>query len=89
MEGDDNIKATLLYNLRRKRIIGNKHSHFDTLKRGFPLHLGRDVKKIAEQLIRQGLIIAKPTSYGLQVSLNKNKINEIEGFIKKILGCEF
>ncbi len=86
---EDKIKATILYHLRRKRIIGAKHTHFDTLKTGFPSHLGKDVKKIAEQLIKQGHIISKPTNYGLQVSLNKEKLKEIEEFIKKVLGCEF
>lgn len=86
---EDKIKATILYHLRRKRIIGNKHTPFDTLKMGFPSHLGKDIKKIAEQLIKQGYIITKPTSYGLQVSLNKEKLKEIEYFIKRILGYEF
>ncbi len=86
---EDKIKATILYHLRRKRIIGAKHTHFDTLKAGFPSHSGKDIKKIAEQLIRQGYLIKKPTSYGLQVSLNKEKINEVEEFIKKVLGYEF
>lgn len=86
---EDNIKATLLYHLRRKRIIGAKHTSFDTLKMGFPSHLGKDIKKIAEQLIKKGYIIPKPTNYGLQVSLNKEKINEIEAFIKRVLGYEF
>ncbi|MBM3233890.1 hypothetical protein FJZ19_02225 [Candidatus Pacearchaeota archaeon] len=86
---EDNIKATLLYNLRRKRIIGNKHTHFDTLKSGFPSHQGKDVDKIAHELIKKGYILTKPTNYGLQVSLNKEKIQEIELFIKKVLGLNF
>ncbi|OGJ20975.1 hypothetical protein A3K73_08185 [Candidatus Pacearchaeota archaeon RBG_13_36_9] len=72
---DNDIKATILYHLRRKRIIGAKHAPFDTLKMGFPSHLGKDVKKIAEQLIKQGYIIPKPTNYGLQVSLNTLILN--------------
>lgn len=86
---DEWVKATMLYHLRRKRIIGAKHTHFDTLKMGFPSHLGKDIKKIAEQLIKQRYLVTKPTSYGLQVSLNKEKINEIEEFIKKVLGYKF
>lgn len=89
MEFDEEIKATLLYHLRRKKVIGGKHASFDTLKFGFPSHLGKEVKKIAQELIKQGFIIAKPTSYGLQVSLNKERINEIDDFIKRILGLEF
>ena len=82
----DKIKATIFYHLRRKRVIGNVHTHYDTLKRGFPSHLGKDVEKIAKELIKEGYIITKPTSYGLQVSLNKEKLKEIEQFILKILG---
>jgi hypothetical protein len=88
-EGEDKIKATILYHLRRKRIIGAKHTPYDTLTRGFPSHLGKDIKKVADTLIKEGFIITKPTSYGLQVSLNKDKINEIEEIIKKILGFNF
>ena len=83
------IRARLLYHLRRKRVIGGVHTHFDTLTKGFPSHLGKDVKSIAMDLIKEGLLISKPTSYGLQVSLNKYKIREIEEFIFKILGFRF
>jgi hypothetical protein len=86
---EDKIKATILYHLRRKRVIGGVHTPFDTITKGFPSHLGKDVKKIAESLIKEGLILTKPASYGLQISLNKNKLQEIEPFIKKVLGCEF
>ncbi|MBI2671054.1 hypothetical protein HYX18_03715 [Candidatus Woesearchaeota archaeon] len=88
MQFDDKekIKATLLYHLRRKKVIGGVHTHFDTLKRGFPSHLGKDVDKVAKELIKRGLIITKPTSYGLQVSLNKEKLKEIEEFILRVLG---
>lgn len=88
-DDQDKIKATILYNLRRKKVIGGVHTHFDTLRRGFPPHLGKDVNKIAKQLIRQGLILTRPAPYGLQVSLNKNKLKEIEDFINKILGFRF
>lgn len=88
-ENEDQIKATILYHLRRKKIMGGVHTHFDTLTKGFPSHLGKDVKKIARDLIKVGLIITKPTSYGLQVSLNKDRLDEIEEFIFKILRFRF
>jgi hypothetical protein len=88
-DDESKIKATILYNLRRKKVIGGVHTHFDTLRRGFPSHLGKDIKKIARELIKQGWIVTKPAPYGLQVSLNKNKIKEIDEFIKRILGFEF
>jgi hypothetical protein len=86
---EDKIKATLLYHLRRKKVIGGVHTPFDTLKRGFPSHLGKDIKKIAEELIKKGYILKKITNYGLHVSLNKEKLKEIEEFIKRILNYEF
>ena len=86
---EDKIKATLLYHLRRKKVIGGVHTPFDTLKKGFPSHIGKDVKKIAEELIKQGYIITKPTNNGLHVSLNKERLKEIEEFIKRILGHDF
>ena len=85
---EDKIKATILYHLRRKRVIGGVHTPFDTLKKGFPSHLGKGIDQIAKEFIKEGLLITKPTSYGLQVSLNKEKISEIEEFIKRILNIE-
>jgi hypothetical protein len=85
---EDKIKATILYHLRRKKVIGGVHTPFDTLTKGFPSHLGKNVKKIAMELIRKGLIITKSASYGLQVSLNKDRIKEIDELIRKILGYE-
>ena len=86
---EDKIKATILYHLRRKKVIGGVHTHFDTLKMGFPSHLRGDIGKAAKELIKEKYLIAKPADYGLQVSLNKDKIAEIEGFIKRVLGFGF
>lgn len=88
-DNEEKIKATILYNLRRKKVIGGVHTHFDTLKRGFPSHLGKDVNKTAKKLIKKGWILIKPAPYGLQVSLNKNKLKEIEKFINEVLEFRF
>jgi len=85
---DEKIRATILYHLRRKKVIGGVHTPFDTLKKGFPSHLGKDIDKIAKQLIKEGFIITKPAFYGLQVSLNKEKIKEIDEFIARVLGID-
>ncbi len=86
---EDKIKATILYHLRRKQVIGGVHTHYDTIKRGFPAHIGKDIDKMAKELIKQDFIITKPTSYGLQISLNKDKLKEVEDFIKKVLVLDF
>ena len=65
------------------------HTHYDTLKRGFPKHLGKEIERIADELIKEGWLVTKPTSYGLQVSLNKDRVVEIDEFIERILGFRF
>jgi len=85
----DKIKATILYHLRRKKVIGNVHTHFDTLKKGFPTHLGKEVDKVAKQLVKERFMITKPTSYGLQISLNKENSSISINLILKILGKVF
>ena len=83
------IKARILYHLRKKRVIGAKHTHYDTLRFGFPKHLGKAVETVAKELIKSSWLITKPTSYGLQVFLNKDKILEIEAFIQRVLFFTF
>jgi len=86
---DEKIKATILYHLRRKKVIEGVHTPFDTITKGFPSHIGKDVKKIAEELIREGYILKKITNYGLHIMLNKDKLKEIQEIIKRVLGYEF
>ncbi|MFA5777841.1 MAG: hypothetical protein WC906_05425 [Parcubacteria group bacterium] len=86
---DEKIKATILFHLRRKKVIGGVHTPFDTVTKGFPSHIGKDVKKIAEGLIREGYILKKVTNYGLHIHLNKERLKDIEEIIKRVLGYEF
>ncbi len=83
-EVDDAIRRKLLKKLYLHRIIQHKHTSFDNLPKGFPPHLRGQVKEIAEELIREGLLLSKPTSYGLEVSLNHQRIQEIEKIIEEV-----
>lgn len=76
----EEIKKAILIKLMRKRMWLHKHTSFDNLPKGFPSHLTKEVKKVAEDLIRDGVLLKHPTSYGIEVSLNpkmKQKIEEI------------
>ncbi|MFY3740507.1 MAG: hypothetical protein HMLIMOIP_000946 [Candidatus Nitrosomirales archaeon] len=64
------------------KIIGGKHTAIENLKKGFPSHLRGDVDDEVKELIRNGFIIPKTTSYGLQVSLNPRMIAEIERILE-------
>ena len=70
-------RKIILRKLFRRRIIGGKHTAVEHLTTGLPKHAVGEAKKAVYDLIREGLILSKPTSYGLQVSLNQEKIEEI------------
>jgi hypothetical protein len=72
------IEKVILAKMYRHGYIGGKHTSEDNIPKGLPKHLHGDVKKALKNLIRQGYIIPKITSYGLEVSLNSARINEIK-----------
>ena len=88
MLSDDEIKATILLKLHKRGNWGASHTAFDNLQKGFKdTDLGKRgtkrVEKHARELIREGWIIPKPTSYGLQVSLNPRESQAIMAFMRR------
>jgi hypothetical protein len=63
-------------------MIGDKHTTVENLKKGFPKHMRGEVEDMVHNLIKAGFILAKPTSYGVQVSLNPFMIEEIKRIIE-------
>jgi hypothetical protein len=47
-----------------------------------PSHLKGKVKKEVKELIKEGILLEKPTCYGLQVSLNPERIKEIMQYLE-------
>ncbi len=85
---DDDIKAAILFKLYKLAKWGGNHTDFENLKKGFkPKELGKKglkrVEACAEDLIREGLILPKTTGYGLHVSLNAKRHEEIERRIQE------
>jgi len=80
------IKAEILKKLRRRDNWGNSHTAFDDLPRGFPKNLRGNVKDLADDLIKEGLLLEKPTGYGRHVSLNPRRKAEIGRIIEETLG---
>lgn len=80
------VRAKLLFKLARRRNWGHSHTAFDDLKKGFKPHEQKEVKKEAEKLIKEGLLLPKPTGYGLHVSLNHERAGEIKQIIQEFLG---
>ncbi len=79
------LRAQILKKLRRRGNWGGSHTAFDDLPKSFPKHLRGKVKDAAEELISEGLLIPKPTSYGLQVSLNPQRKADIDHLINNVL----
>lgn len=88
MLSDDEIKALLLLKLHRRGNWGATHTAFDNLQKGFKgsdlgKHGAKRIDKITRDLIREGWVIPKPTSYGLQVALNPKETVAITTFMKR------
>jgi hypothetical protein len=41
------------------------------------------IARVVKELIREGLIVTKPTGYGLHVSLNSARITEIQEILNQ------
>ena len=75
MISDEKIKVAILLKLYKRGNWGHSHTSFENIKKGFNQRdLGKSglkrVNKMAKELMRQRIILAKPTHYGLELSLN-------------------
>jgi len=77
------LRKVILLKLFRKRIIGGKHTSVETALHGIPKHLIGEAKYQLQGLMKEGIIISKPAFYGLQISLNPEKLKEIIKIIKE------
>ncbi|MEK6893108.1 MAG: hypothetical protein AABX07_02800 [Nanoarchaeota archaeon] len=82
-EIERNIKRFILRKLVRHRMWMHKHTSIHNLPKGLPDYLRnkKEVRKAIDQLLKDSLLISKPTNYGLEVSLNIQKKKEIEDFV--------
>ncbi len=77
------IKKFIVRKLYRKRMWLHKHTNINNLPKGLSnkLRVSKEVKKAIEELLKEQIILSKPTHYGLEVSLNPKKIKEIEELV--------
>lgn len=77
------IQKFIVRKLYRKRMWMHKHTNINNLPKGLSneLRVSKQVRKAIEELLKQEILLSKPTHYGLEVSLNPKKIKEIEGLI--------
>tara|TARA_Y100000310_G_C20655686_1_gene801855 strand:+ start:1270 stop:1467 length:198 start_codon:yes stop_codon:yes gene_type:complete len=62
----------------------HKHTNINNLPKGLSntLRVSKEVKKAIEELLKDKLLLSKPTHYGLEVSLNPKKREDIEDLIE-------
>ena len=73
---DIELKSAILRKMLMHRWIGGKHTSIHDIPKGFPQHERGRVAEMTKELVIDGLILRKPTSYGEEVSLNPNRIYE-------------
>ena len=78
------MKLFILRKLLVHGVIGAKHTSIENLAKSLPKHLRGGAKEVIDDLVREAFLLSHPTSYGLQVSLNPNKLQEI----KKLLDVD-
>lgn len=79
----EDIKRVLLRKLVKHGYWGGKHTSFNNLPKGFPNHLRKDVKRVAKELIKEGVLLKKPTNYGIEVSLNPRESTKIMKYLSE------
>lgn len=55
MNDDLNIRCALLRKLSKHGYWGGRHTAFDNLHKGFPKHLVKEIRKMADQLIKENI----------------------------------
>lgn len=78
------IKKFIVRKLYRKKMWLHKHTNIHNLPKGLSneLRVSREVKNAIDELLKEQILLSKPTHYGLEVSLNPKKIKEIEELIE-------
>ena len=77
----ERLKGFIVKKLFHHGYIGGKHTDIENLKKGLPGHVKGDIKDAAKELIKEELLIPKVTSYGVQVSLNPRKREELQKYL--------
>lgn len=83
------IKARILDKLYRHGKWGASHTSFENLKKGFAQRdVGKEgakrVDRIGRELVKNGLILSKPTGYGLEISLNPKMRVQILKYVDEL-----
>jgi len=82
---NNQIKGKILHKLLRAGKIEASHTAVENLHKGFPKDMAGDVKDNVKELIKEGILLEKHTSYGVQVSINIEHSEKIKGYVRSFL----
>lgn len=82
------IKGKILHKLTRKGKFEHSHTAIENLAKSFPPEMKGRAKEMPEDLIREGILHLKRTSYGEQVSINVEMKETIMRYIEEFLKME-
>ncbi len=85
---DEEIKGKILHKLTRIGKFKHSHTSIDNLPKGFPKELGGRVKSNVKELVKEKIFFTKPTSYGLEISINTEMKDKIMCYIEIFLNKE-
>lgn len=88
MLSDGWIKGKILHKLTRKGKFEHSHTALENLEKGFPADLRGKAKEMSQELIKEGILHLKKTSYGKQVSINLEMKERIMQYIDEFLGAD-
>ena len=78
----EQLKYFIVKKLFHHGYIGGRHTAIENCAKGLPGHIKGDVKEAIKDLIGEGILMPKSTNYGLHVSLNPRKKEEIEKYFQ-------
>ena len=83
MSKEEDIKKFILRKLVRHRMWVHKHTSIHNLQKGLPdwLRSSKEVRSVSDNLLNEKILLAKPTNYGLEVSLNIEKKDIIDRIV--------
>lgn len=76
------LEKKILTKMLFNQHIGGRHTSIDNIPKGFAKHERGDIKKAVKNLIKAGYINPKTTSYGMEVSLDPRRVEEIRQITK-------
>ena len=85
---DNQVKGKILHKLSRKGKFEHSHTALENLQKSFPPELKGKAKELSEDLIKEGILHLKKTSYGKHVSINIDKKDKVMEYIDEFLKME-